>query len=79
MAFCETHVPENSKPIKFDYTDMCEICDDSDVNLLILDCGHTLCQYCLINIEQNSKSRYIKCPFCSKEIFYPPIGLCKKG
>ena len=44
----------------------CYICFEKYYILPKLNCGHTLCNKCLLRIGQ--KNKYIECPFCRQEV-----------
>lgn len=51
--------------IKKDNKLQCKICYNNDINCVLINCGHTICENCTTIIKKiiNNKSIY-ECPFC---------------
>jgi len=50
----------------------CQICfeeyNNDDKKPMVLDCGHTICNSCLMSILSTNQVRLRKCPFDNKEL-----------
>jgi hypothetical protein len=50
----------------------CQICFEEfnvrDKRPLVMDCGHSVCNYCLIQILANQNRSQRRCPFDNKEL-----------
>jgi len=55
--------------LDFKETKECVICVNPDNNTFVqLNCGHVMCQVCLLEIASQREKGFILCPFCREEI-----------
>ncbi|EJD51759.1 hypothetical protein AURDEDRAFT_158602 [Auricularia subglabra TFB-10046 SS5] len=85
LARAQTKIREmTSKLERIEAACECPLCYDTCwVPWVLPDCGHVMCQTCLISFLSSRKPRdkrtllrpvaYTKCPKCNTEIFSPPV------
>jgi len=49
----------------------CYCCFDSEIRMILLTCGHSVCCRCIYRITCDHIKDYIKCPFCRRSYYFP--------